>query len=193
MSVSSHSYRNIETEGRPETTAPALAALGRAALAVLAREGVKSETDGPDPFEWHFETTTPDGMACSRDEERCRHGEPRAVCSESLCRLLWNDPTLTEVRIRDVDTSLLEEIGTALKENTALTVLDLNRNEIGNGGVDALCAALRENTALTELDLSYNRIRAGGAEALGAALRENTTVTVLDLSYNGIGAGGAEA
>ena len=50
---------------------------------------------------------------------------------------------------------------------TSLTVLTLNRNEIGNDGAAALGECLKYNTSLTELSLYGNEIGYNGASALG--------------------------
>jgi NAD(P)-dependent dehydrogenase (short-subunit alcohol dehydrogenase family) len=59
----------------------------------------------------------------------------------------------------------------ALKINTALTVLLLGFNSIGNEGARALAGALEVNSALTLLDLDSNAIGAEGASALAEALK----------------------
>ena len=63
MSVSAHSYRNIEAEGRPSETAPELKALAEAALTVLARDGARGEDAPSGDSTWRFDTETPEGMA----------------------------------------------------------------------------------------------------------------------------------
>ena len=51
-------------------------------------------------------------------------------------------------------------IATALQtnKNSALTTLDISRNEIGDAGAKAIETALKENTTLKELNIFYNNI-----------------------------------
>ena len=56
-SVSSHSYRNLEAEGRPSATAPELMKLADASLAVLATNGDRK--DGS----WQYSAKMSDGLS----------------------------------------------------------------------------------------------------------------------------------
>ncbi|KAK3281841.1 hypothetical protein CYMTET_10391 [Cymbomonas tetramitiformis] len=89
--------------------------------------------------------------------------------------------------------------------NTSLNTLDLEGNNIGNEGAEALAAALSPNeegvfnTFLNTLNLGRNNIGNEGAEALAAALSPNeegvfnTSLNTLDLESNGIGPEGVQA
>ena len=79
----------------------------------------------------------------------------------------------------------------AMKVNTTLAQLTLQKNNIGDAGTASLAEALKVNTALTQLDLSSNNIAAAGAASLAEAVKVNTTLTQLDLWDNNIGAAGA--
>ncbi|KAI8598054.1 hypothetical protein EDD21DRAFT_407131 [Dissophora ornata] len=81
----------------------------------------------------------------------------------------------------------------ALKTNTALTTLDLEKNSIGDEGTLALSEALKTNTTLTTLNLENNSIGNEGALALSEALKTNTALITLDLTNNSIGEEGALA
>ena len=82
MSASAHSYRNIEAEGRPSGTHPVLKALADAALAVLARDGERTDDNDPGPLTWRFDTKTVQGMAF---EIRCSGPDlPAAVPADTI-------------------------------------------------------------------------------------------------------------
>jgi hypothetical protein len=61
----------------------------------------------------------------------------------------------------------------------------LYKNQIGVAGAVALADALKTNTTVTYIDLDRNNIGAG-AVALADALKTNTTVTSIDLRNNGV-------
>ena len=64
-----------------------------------------------------------------------------------------------------------------LKDNDpSLTMLLLERIQIGDNGVKALAEALKTNTSLTDLSLYSNQIGALGARALAEALKINTNL-----------------
>jgi len=53
----------------------------------------------------------------------------------------------------------------ALKVNRTLNRLDMQSNEIGDAGAEALAEALKANNMLKTLLLPYNKIGGAGAEA----------------------------
>ncbi len=59
-------------------------------------------------------------------------------------------------------------LGEALKVNSSLQNLDLNRNQIGDAGAIVLGEALTVNTSLQILSLYDNQIENVRAEALGS-------------------------
>ncbi|KAJ1621725.1 hypothetical protein T492DRAFT_1067474 [Pavlovales sp. CCMP2436] len=95
--------------------------------------------------------------------------------------------------------------------NSALTLLDLSENNLGDAsaialatalsallepaildrGAAALAHALNSNETLTELSLFYNGVGDNGAVAFAEALRANHTLRSLDLFYNRISDFGA--
>lgn len=77
-------------------------------------------------------------------------------------------------------------IAEALKNNTALTFLNLGYNTIGDSGAAAIAEALKSNAALTELRLHSNNIGDSGAAALVEMLEINTAVTMLPLDNNNV-------
>lgn len=86
----------------------------------------------------------------------------------------------------------LRFIALALRKNKALTVLDLEDNEIGGfppsqGDVQilsALAANLSENITLTTLNLNMNPIAEAGAEALKEGVAGNQTLTALNVDIS---------
>ncbi|MBS4171620.1 MULTISPECIES: hypothetical protein [unclassified Neochlamydia] len=80
-----------------------------------------------------------------------------------------------------------------LRINTALTELNLHRNELSEKGTRALAQALERNSSLAKLDLSLNQIGSKDAIALAKALAKNYSLTKLDLSLNEISNKGASA
>ena len=77
-------------------------------------------------------------------------------------------------------------IAKALKTNTTLHTLNLNRNNISNEGSIVIAKALETNTTLHTLHLCGNDIYNEGAIAIAKALKINTTLHTLDLYYNNI-------
>ena len=82
-----------------------------------------------------------------------------------------------QLRSRPKLLAAAEALGEAVKANTALTTLQLER-ELCDAAGKVLGEALETNTSLTELRLSGNVSDAVGA-ALGAALKTNTSLTSL--------------
>jgi hypothetical protein len=81
----------------------------------------------------------------------------------------------------------------ALKTNTTLVYLYINKNNIGDEGAIALAEALKTNTTLVYLSMEQNNIGAKGAIAIAEALKTNTTLTRLSMDRNNIGSEGAIA
>ena len=104
-----------------------------------------------------------------------------------------NTTALTDLNLarNEIDDSVAESLSRALSVNTTLTYLNLSGNKIGYRGATSLSGALSENTTLTDLNLSGNEIRTKGATCLFWALLENTTLTDLNLSGNKISTPGA--
>ncbi|MBW8308182.1 MAG: hypothetical protein K0M45_00830, partial [Candidatus Paracaedibacteraceae bacterium] len=86
-----------------------------------------------------------------------------------------------------------QAVASALQHNTALKKLNLRFNQIHEAGAQALATALQHNNILTKLNLSWNQISEAGAQALATALKENTTLTLLNLWANQMGEAGAQA
>ncbi len=114
--------------------------------------------------------------------------EPESkIDAEILQRLRSNDPTLTALDLssRELTDADVIELCNALEKNTSLDTLDLDHNQIGDAGAQALAGS----KTLTMLGLGHNQIGDAGAQALA----ENKTPTVLDLGHNQIGDAGAQA
>jgi hypothetical protein len=102
-------------------------------------------------------------------------------------RLKSNDPSLTALDLsrRKLQDSDIHALLQALAQNTCLTTLNVNGNQIGAEGAKALA----QNTRLTTLDVGGNQIGDEGAKTLA----QNTRLTTLTLWGNAIGAEGAKA
>ena len=83
-------------------------------------------------------------------------------------------------------------IADALKRNTHLERLDLNKNSVEDG-VSYLGPMLKENSHLKSLTLAFmNSISDNGIKELAEGLKENEALTLLDLRDNEIGVEGAK-
>ena len=87
------------------------------------------------------------------------------------------------------------KLAAALCESSALTVLNLNHNPIGEHleGTAAVAKMLVKNKTLTEFYLEDCHISNESAVELGAALCKNSTLNHLDLHHNPIGVKGASS
>ncbi len=74
-----------------------------------------------------------------------------------------------------------------------ITTLRMNGCKIGNLGAEALSKALRLNSSLHTLSLERNIIDPAGAAVLASVLRENASLRALHLNMNYIGIAGTEA
>ena len=74
---------------------------------------------------------------------------------------------------------------------TSLTLLDLDRNDMGVVGLQTLITGLRCCSVLTDLDLGQNNIGPEGAAAI-ATLEPMTRLVYLRLMSNSIGTVGAQ-
>jgi Ran GTPase-activating protein (RanGAP) involved in mRNA processing and transport len=78
-----------------------------------------------------------------------------------------------------------------LKQNTSLTTIDLDGNNIQVGGAIAIADALKENTSLKSINLIYNHIQDKESILIADALKENLNLTSIKLNLNRITADGA--
>ena len=82
-------------------------------------------------------------------------------------------------------------IAPALRGKSGLTVLLLDKNEIGAIGAKSLADALGASEShVTELDLASNSLGDEGAAAVGAALATSPSVAIISLEGNSIGPDG---
>ncbi len=106
-----------------------------------------------------------------------------SICKESLAgklrRLSLNNTGLGEAG--EEGEKMMELL---LKDNLALTALELSANNIGKKGIQLIAEALRTNTALTELGLSANKMGPECGPIIAEALSHNRSLASLDLSYN---------
>jgi len=82
-------------------------------------------------------------------------------------------------------------IANMIKENTTIVKLNLERNCLGEFGIDVIADALCVNTTITNLNLSRNNLEEYGTQKITDALYTNTTITNLNLSDNWLGENGA--
>lgn len=126
----------------------------------------------------------------------------------NLPEALKNNQYVTELILEhwsyEVRGESLKTILGALGQNTCLTILNLNSNNINHltnrkGGnpkdASAIANLLAVNTCLTILNLDYNKIGPEGVKLIGEALKKNnnTRLEELTLYQNQIGDEGAEA
>ena len=97
-----------------------------------------------------------------------------------------NTTALTDLNLarNEIDDSVAESLSRALSVNTTLTYLNLSGNKIGTPGATSLFQVLSRNTTLTYLNLSENNIRNSYVLSFFEDLSENTTLTNLNLSGN---------
>lgn len=79
--------------------------------------------------------------------------------------------------------NFFDDFSNAMKENTTLQALDLNRNKISNEEVSKICDFLKVNSSLTSLGVDFNQIEDEGCEKLSEVLQnDNHSVKTLSLS-----------
>ena len=107
-------------------------------------------------------------------------------------RIIDNDETLTGVNFDGQELGREEEITLfkALAENKYVISLSLVGCGIGNDGAAELKDTLKDNSTLTSINLQDNQITSNAAQALITVLREdNETLQHLDLSDNKVRSG----
>ena len=78
-------------------------------------------------------------------------------------------------------------IAEVLRDNEALTELNIQHNHIGDRGAVALAESLRANSVFTLLNLQHNMLTDEGASALLAVLQSNTSgLETLYVAHNDI-------
>ena len=108
----------------------------------------------------------------------------------SVCRALPN-AQLETLRLRAIGISALKCLGSVLKQESHIQVLDLSRNGIGSSCAH-IAEALKSNTSLTHLILQENRIGDTISSLLAHALSKNKTLRKLNLRHNRIKDKGAQ-
>ena len=104
-------------------------------------------------------------------------------------------PSLSELRLEGntIGPAGARDLGTALRTNVHLRVLDMALNPVGARGAAELARGLKHNAALRVLSLSGCGIGDDGAEAIATMLRTNVGLQHLNLQGNKIGQRGALA
>ena len=79
----------------------------------------------------------------------------------------------------------LDEIIRRLSRNdTTLSILDLDHNQVGAEEARRLAEALTTNSTLTTLDLRYNKVGSAGARRVAEALATNSALTEVTLDWD---------
>ncbi|PPR00680.1 hypothetical protein CVT24_000968 [Panaeolus cyanescens] len=115
-----------------------------------------------------------------------------------LAQVLKRNRTLKVLNLSEnkLDVQCLVMIAEALKYNSCLETLDLNKNPCagpGLEGIQSLRTAFTLNTALKRLFLSSTGMTSAGAIALAEFLPESTSLLHLDLTLNNIDIAGVMA
>ncbi|KAF9531479.1 hypothetical protein CPB83DRAFT_904584 [Crepidotus variabilis] len=115
-----------------------------------------------------------------------------------LAQVLKRNRTLKVLNLSEnkLDVQCLVTIAEALKYNSCLETLDLNKNPCagpGLEGIQSLRTAFTLNTALKRLFLSSTSMTSTGAIALAEFLPESTSLLHLDLTLNDIDIAGVMA
>jgi len=97
------------------------------------------------------------------------------------------DISLNDIKSGGGIPTAAEVIPNALKTNSTLTTLILEKCALGPEGATLLSQALVTNTTLTNLQLAGNMISPVGAEHIFNALKSNSTLQSLGLKMNRIG------
>ncbi len=98
-----------------------------------------------------------------------------------------------DVKGKKIERDGAHALAEMLERNQTATVLNVDRNELGDAGAQLLADALKQNRGLTQLNLRSNKIGDKGAESLAEALRHNMTLAKLSLGRNAFGNRGAWA
>eukprot|EP00698_Gefionella_okellyi_P018477 TRINITY_DN5537_c0_g1_i1.p1 TRINITY_DN5537_c0_g1~~TRINITY_DN5537_c0_g1_i1.p1 ORF type:complete len:570 (-),score=133.12 TRINITY_DN5537_c0_g1_i1:22-1731(-) len=105
-----------------------------------------------------------------------------------------DDPTVTSIDLGNkILGGKLKELCTALAQNTYVTIVNLEADDIRDTGVEELASALRTNDTITTLILRDNAITDEGLRPLCNVLQSHPSVTALDLSFNDITSEGVRA
>ena len=106
---------------------------------------------------------------------------------EGLASVIKNNSNLKQLSIADNDLkSSASVILQALKENSKLTGLNLNNNNMTGQVAEDLANVIKNNTDLETLALSYNDLRSSAIIIL-QALKENSKIKFLHLDNNNMG------
>ena len=81
----------------------------------------------------------------------------------------------------------------SLRENSALTDIDVGHNGIRGEQVELMCGALAVNKTLRKLNLQHNTLQARGAVLIAVALTANSALATVNLRGNALGAEGSAA
>ena len=104
----------------------------------------------------------------------------------ALVEALKNNTTLTSLKLENnqIGNAEVNILVEAFKNNKTLTELTFALNYIGDEGAEASAGIIKYNKTLRTLKLSNNQFCDDGAKALAKAFKNNTTLTDLDLSFN---------
>jgi Ran GTPase-activating protein (RanGAP) involved in mRNA processing and transport len=107
-------------------------------------------------------------------------------------RLLHAGPKL-DLSCKDIDDAQAKRVATELADNTTVTAVALNMNEIGRRGCTYIANALTKNHVLISIELNDNSVGNDGCAAVATMLQVNMVLTKVLLNGNRIGLAGAAA
>ena len=81
----------------------------------------------------------------------------------------------------------IKSIADALLGNTFVKILDLEDNNLGNGGISQVLRLLLENCFITEVSLAENNLGSRGADVFSDIFKYTRTLTKVNLSGNRFG------
>jgi Ran GTPase-activating protein (RanGAP) involved in mRNA processing and transport len=117
-----------------------------------------------------------------------------AIAANTVLKEL--DISGSEYDSRKCDVEFVQTFAVGLRDNGAMTRLNLSDNGIGGHddepGVHALADMLKSNTTLIEFNISSNSLDEECAQILAPAIKDNGAMTSLNLSDNELGAEGAK-
>eukprot|EP01129_Flabellula_baltica_P017592 TRINITY_DN9796_c0_g1_i1.p1 TRINITY_DN9796_c0_g1~~TRINITY_DN9796_c0_g1_i1.p1 ORF type:complete len:365 (+),score=90.02 TRINITY_DN9796_c0_g1_i1:41-1135(+) len=114
-------------------------------------------------------------------------GESGAVALYEACRSPENN--LVELRFNFNDYGRIESatsLGNMLKENTKLSILNINSVLFSQDGFSAISEGLSVNTTLKHLSMSNSGLHSDAALELSDGLRTNTTIEEISIALNPI-------
>lgn len=99
---------------------------------------------------------------------------------------------LLDLSINEVGDEGVVALAQSLKDNQTLTELNLEANDFTRVGIVELVSCLNNNKVLRKLEIGHNMCNSEGARRMGELLRNNTALTYLGLDGSRLGCDGAQ-